>query len=135
MSEKHNKMPAPPAQENPEGARAQRLANLAELKQHFGDPFHVTKFDKKNSAAELQERFKSLVNGEKSDFTASIAGRVMANRNSGMFIDLLDDSGRIQVFHNIKELDEKTKTLLKLIDLGDIIGVVGMVRRTPRGEL
>jgi lysyl-tRNA synthetase class 2 len=135
MSEKHNKIPAPVAQENPEGARAQRLANLAELTQHYGNPFDITRFDKKNSTVELQERFKDLPAGEKSDFTTSIAGRVMANRNNGMFIDMLDDTGRIQVFHNLKEIDEKTKTLLKLVDLGDIIGVVGMVRRTPRGEL
>ncbi|HVY12677.1 MAG TPA: lysine--tRNA ligase [Alphaproteobacteria bacterium] len=123
------------APEDAEGGRAQRLTKLAELKQHFGDPFSLTRFDKQNSAAQLKEKFADLAAGQKSDFHAKIAGRVMAVRNSGMFLDVLDDSGRFQVFHNLKEADEKTLKLLKLLDLGDIVGVEGVVRRTPRGEL
>lgn len=116
-------------------AVAQRAVNLAEITRDYGDPFLVTRFDKQHSAAGLKKQFESLAAGEKTDFTAKIAGRAMAIRNSGMFIDVLDDTGRIQVFHAIKELDEKTARFLKLLDLGDIIGVEGTVRRTPRGEL
>lgn len=59
----------------------------------------------------------------------------MAMRNTGMFIDLMDDSGKIQIFCHKENMDaEKIKTL-KLVDIGDIIGVYGTIRRTPRGEL
>lgn len=116
-------------------AIAQRHVKLAEMTQDYGDPFHITRFVKTHSAAGLKKQFEHLPAGEKTDFKASLAGRAMAIRNSGMFIDLLDDSGRMQVFHPIKELDERTTRLLKLLDLGDIIGVEGVIRRTPRGEL
>jgi lysyl-tRNA synthetase class 2 len=134
MSEKPKQKPEE-APLDAEGAKAQRLAKLAELKEQFGDPFHVTKFDKRDGAAELKEKFKDLAAGEKSDYRASVAGRVMAIRNNGMFLDILDDSGRMQVFHNLKEIDEKKQKHLKLLDLGDIVGVEGLMRRTPRGEL
>lgn len=116
-------------------SEAQRLLKLDELVRDYGDPFQETRFDKKDNAADLKEKFKDLPAGEKSDYTAVIAGRIMSMRNSGMFMDILDDSGRFQVFHNLKEADERTLRLLKLLDLGDIAGVKGVVRRTPRGEL
>lgn len=117
------------------GAIAQRGIKLVELTAEYGDPFHVTRFDKQHSAGELQKKYEQLPAGEKTEVRVKLAGRAMAIRNSGMFIDLMDDSGRIQVFHNLKEADEKTLRLLKLLDLGDIIGVEGLLRRTPRGEL
>ena len=59
----------------------------------------------------------------------------MAIRNSGMFIDLMDTSGKIQIFSHKENMDvDKFKTL-KLIDVGDIMGFYGSIRRTPRGEL
>ncbi len=130
-----NPPPTPAPELSESEARAARLWKLEELTRDFGDPFLQTKFDKQHNAAALKDQFKDLPAGEKSDFTAKIAGRVMAIRNSGMFLDVLDDSGRIQVFHNLKETDEKRLKLLKLLDLGDIIGVTGIIRRTPRGEL
>ena len=114
---------------------AQRNLKLAEITKDYGNPFEITRFDKKNNAADIKKQFENLANGEKTDVTVTIAGRAMAIRNNGMFIDLLDASDRIQVFHNLKEAPEAVLKLLKLLDLGDIIGVEGIVRRTPRGEL
>ena len=65
----------------------------------------------------------------------AVAGRVRANRNSGMFIDLHDESGKIQIFSHKDILPPEQLAIVKLLDLGDIIGVEGIVRRTPRGEL
>ena len=65
----------------------------------------------------------------------TIAGRAMAVRNSGMFIDLKDKSGKIQVFCHKNHLNEEDLELLKCLDVGDIVGVSGYIRRTPRGEL
>ncbi len=52
-----------------------------------------------------------------------------------MFIDLHDNSGKIQVFSHKDHLAPEQLAIVKLLDLGDLIGVEGMVRRTPRGEL
>ena len=65
----------------------------------------------------------------------SVAGRIRAMRNSGMFIDLHDASGKIQIFSHKDYLRADDLPLLKLLDIGDLIGVEGLVRRTPRGEL
>jgi lysyl-tRNA synthetase class 2 len=116
-------------------ALAVRAAKLNELTAEFGDPFREVRFDNRSHAADVQKKFADLPAGEKSGQTIRLAGRVMAIRNSGMFIDLMDDSGRMQVFHSMKEIPEDRARLLKLLDLGDIIGVEGELRRTPRGEL
>ncbi len=52
-----------------------------------------------------------------------------------MFIDLHDASGKIQIFSHKDFLDPDALALLRLFDIGDLIGVEGRVRRTPRGEL
>jgi len=114
---------------------ARRTARLEKLTQLVGDPFHITNFPKNHSAADVKKKFEALAPGEKTDKTVSVAGRVMAIRNGGMFIVILDDSDRLQIFHDIKTIDEKKKEILELVDLGDIIGVTGIVRRTPRGEI
>ena len=65
-----------------------------------------------------------------------VAGRIRAMRNSGMFIDLHDASGKIQIFSHKDLLCARSDLpLLRLLDIGDLIGVEGLVRRTPRGEL
>jgi lysyl-tRNA synthetase, class II len=48
---------------------------------------------------------------------------------------ILDDTNRLQIFHDLKRLPPERAELLELLDLGDIIGVTGVVRRTPRGEI
>src|SRR5207248_10955284 len=58
-----------------------------------------------------------------------------AMRNSGMFIDLHDASGKIQIFCHKDYLPAGQLALLRLLDIGDLIGVEGLIRRTPRGEL
>lgn len=114
---------------------SRRTARLAKLTEGYGDPFHVTKFDKTHGAAAVKVLFAALANGEKSEAVVGVAGRVMAIRNNGMFVDILDDSDRLQVFHDLKAATPERLELLKLLDLGDIIGVTGTVRRTPRGEI
>ena len=93
------------------------------------------KYDKTHSNGELQKKYAHLENGEETVDRVAVAGRVMALRNSGMFIDLQDPSGKIQVFSHKENLSEEQMTALKLVDIGDIIGAEGTIRRTPRGEL
>ena len=114
--------------------RAGRIHKANELREKGINPYPY-KYNKNASAQELQEKYKHLEAGEETQDRYSVAGRVMAIRNSGMFIDLMDDSGKIQIFSHKQNIDPEKIKLLKLVDIGDIMGFTGDIRRTPRGEL
>jgi lysyl-tRNA synthetase, class II len=119
----------------PDAELRRRTARLEKLAQRFGDPFKLTQFGKTHSAKQIKDEHAALPAGEKTTDTVKVAGRIMAIRNSGMFIVILDDTDRLQIFHNLKHLTSERAELLALLDLGDIIGVTGLLRRTPRGEI
>ena len=114
--------------------RNTRIQKLTELADKGINPYPYS-FDKNASAKFLQDKYENLAAGEETQDVYSVAGRVMAMRNSGMFIDLMDDSGKIQIFCHKENLAEEQMKLLKLLDIGDIVGFTGTIRRTPRGEL
>ncbi len=115
--------------------RAARQNNLAALRALGVDPFAPNSFDVTAKAGALQDQYKDLENGTVTEVTVKVAGRIMSYRNDGMFMDLLDDSGKIQVFSDKKTQQPEITEQLKLLDLGDWLGVSGIIRRTPRGEL
>lgn len=114
--------------------RQTRIQKLADLADKGVNPYPYS-FEKTISAKDLQEKYAHLEPGEETEDVYSVAGRVMAIRNTGMFIDLQDDSGKIQIFSHKENVSEEQMKVLKLIDIGDIVGFTGSVRRTPRGEL
>jgi len=114
--------------------RQTRIQKLADLADKGVNPYPYV-FDKDIDAADLQAKYADLPAGEETEDFYSVAGRVMAIRNTGMFIDLMDSSGKIQVFSHKENLSEDQMKILKLLDIGDIVGFYGSVRRTPRGEL
>lgn len=114
--------------------RQTRIQKLADLADKGVNPYPYS-FDKTISAKALQEKYTNLEPGQETEDVYSVAGRVMAIRNTGMFIDLQDDSGKIQIFSHKENVSEEQMKVLKLIDIGDIVGFTGTVRRTPRGEL
>lgn len=65
------------------------------------------------------------------------AGRVVLHRDKGklQFIDIQDWTGRIQLFVGQQQVGEENWALIQCIDLGDIVGVDGQLRRTKLGEL
>lgn len=98
------------------------------------DPYpHV--FGRTHMAEPLQKKYESLESGTETEDKVSVAGRVMAMRNNGMFIDLHDPSGKIQIFCHKDCMSEEERSKLAFIDIGDIVGATGTIRRTPRGEL
>ena len=119
---------------NENNIRNTRIQKLATFAQNGVNPYKYS-FDKDAKANFLQEKYKDLANGEETNDRYAVAGRIMAMRNSGMFIDLMDDSGKIQIFSHKENLDEESLKTLKLLDIGDIVGFYGTIRRTPRGEL
>jgi lysyl-tRNA synthetase, class II len=114
--------------------RVARLEKLAQMKALGINPYPYA-FAQTGEAAALEKRYASLPPDTVTEDRVTVAGRIRAIRNSGMFIDLHDTSGKIQIFSDKKLLDERQMALLRLLDLGDIIGVEGVVRRTKRGEL
>lgn len=121
-------------EENSNIYRQARLAKLENLNQQGYNPYPY-KFLPNAFAGELQEKYKDLETGADTEDRVTVAGRAMAVRNSGMFIDLKDKSGKIQIFCHKNHLPEEDLDRLKSLDVGDIIGISGYIRRTPRGEL
>jgi lysyl-tRNA synthetase, class II len=114
--------------------RAVRLKKLEELRRLGCDPY-PRNFARTAEAKALEERYAALAPGQETQDQVAVAGRVRAMRNNGLFIDLHDASGKIQIFSHKDFLPPEQLALVRLLDLGDIIGVEGVVRRTPRGEL
>ena len=114
--------------------RQSRINKLQRLEEMGYNPYPYT-FKPNAFAKDLQEKYKDLAAGEHTEDTVTVAGRAMAVRNDGMFIDMKDKSGNIQLFCHKCNLDEENLKLLKCLDIGDVVGVTGFIRRTPRGEL
>lgn len=114
--------------------RDSRLAKLRALQEEGYNPYPY-RFQPNAFAADLQEKYKDLEAGVDTEDRVTVAGRAMAVRNSGMFIDLKDKSGKIQAFCHKNHLSEEDQARLKNLDVGDIVGITGYIRRTPRGEL
>ena len=114
--------------------RSVRLGKLETLRGQGIDPY-PTKFERSDEAAALDAQYAELPTGTETTDRVRIGGRIRAMRNSGMFIDLHDASGKIQVFSHKDHLSPENLALVRLLDIGDLIGVEGLVRRTPRGEL
>lgn len=129
MSEQHAK--AAPGPTDPIEARQHKLAAIREAGL---DPYpHV--FPRTDKAGALQDKYAALENGAETQDIVTVAGRIMAMRNNGLFIDLMDASGKIQVFCHKDSMPADQLSKLDFLDIGDIVGATGTVRRTPRGEL
>lgn len=114
--------------------RNTRIQKLNDLVDKGINPYPYT-YDRTMSAKDLHEKYKDLKAGIELYDYYNVAGRIMAIRNSGMFIDLMDSTGKIQIFIHKENVSEEKMAILKLLDIGDIIGASGTIRRTPRGEL
>jgi lysyl-tRNA synthetase class 2 len=114
--------------------RAVRIGKLESLRAQGIDPYPYG-FARTHDAAELERRHAGLPAGGETGERVRVAGRIRAIRNSGMFIDLHDASGKIQIFCHRDNLPPEGMAVVRLLDIGDQIGVEGTVRRTARGEL
>ena len=118
--------------ENP--LRAVRTAKLESLRALGTDPYPYG-FARTHEAGELERHYAGLTAGAQTGERVRVAGRIRAIRNSGMFIDLHDTSGKIQIFCHRDNRPPEGLAVVRLLDIGDLIGVEGLVRRTSRGEL
>lgn len=114
--------------------RAERLRKLEELKAKGINPYPYS-FKRSHTASELQKRYDQLVAGAETEDVVRVCGRILNERNTWMFVDVYDDSGKIQLFCHKENLPEDQLKILRLLDKGDFIGAEGTIRRTKAGEL
>lgn len=131
-----------------------RLEKLAELKANGSNPYEITKFNvnAKNAClkSDYEKQEKEILDtadGDEEKINAGldkikekivfIAGRIMSWRDMGRanFIDVRDESDRIQVYVRMNDIGKEEFKAFKKWDIGDIIGVEGFVFRTKKGEI
>ncbi|XP_057447251.1 lysine--tRNA ligase, chloroplastic/mitochondrial [Lotus japonicus] len=123
-----------------EAIRAIRLKKVEELRSKGLNPYAYG-WDKTHSADQLQDIYKDLGNGEEANSEndhVSVAGRIVARRAFGKlaFLTIRDDSGTIQLYCDKKRLiDDQFEQLKAHVDIGDILGAKGTIKRTEKGEL
>jgi len=115
----------------------QRKAKLAALRAKGIDPFK-NKFSPTETCEAAREKYKR---GEYNDSTeVAVAGRITAHREMGksMFIDVRDQSGRLQIYAQKNHLEETAPgswEIFSHLDLGDFIGARGKLFTTKTGEI
>ena len=116
--------------------RATRLAKRAALFEAGQNPYPEHS-ELEDYVADIEAKYAELADGEDTGDVVKIAGRVVAKRGQGkiMFIVVRDATAEIQLFCRINDMDEAAWNTLKALDLGDILGVTGVVVRTQRGQL
>src|SRR6516225_3436342 len=107
----------------------QRRAKLGALRAKGIDPFK-SKFESKDKCADARTNY---VEGRE----VAVAGRVTAHRDMGksMFIDVRDQTGRLQVYAQKNVLGDQQFDIFRHLDLGDFIGATGTLFKTKTGEI
>lgn len=116
----------------------ERRRSLEHIIQLGFDPY-PHKFNRTHSISQIVQQFGSKT-GEELETErpqTRVAGRVHAINKMGKaaFVRFSDGAGLLQVYIKSNEVDERTWTLFKLLDLGDFIGTEGRLFRTRTGEL
>ena len=108
--------------------RKEKLNKLKEL----GINPYPHNFSPSHKSIEILNGFNNLENK-----IVCIAGRIMALRKMGKasFIHVMDDKGRIQIFIKKDNVGENIYDAFKLMDIGDFIGISGVVFKTKVGEI
>ena len=124
--------PAAETEENLSDILRIRREKLAELRANGKDPFVIRRFDKTHDFKTIRDAFDTL---EGSDVI--VAGRILSRRDMGKanFIDLVDESGKMQVYIKSDDIGADAFAEYRKWDIGDIVGVKGFVFRTRRGEI
>ena len=109
-----------------------RKEKVQKIREMGVEPFAYN-FSKSHSCADIIENYEEL----KESVTVRIAGRIMAIRKMGKasFCHIQDENAKLQIYFQLNKIGEKSYELFRLLDLGDIIGAVGIVTKTRTGEI
>ena len=116
--------------------RAHRLSKRERMIAEGANPYPEHS-DVEDHIADIDAAHADLEPGADTDHVVRIGGRVVAKRGQGKiaFVVVRDATGEIQLFCRINDMSERDWALLGELDLGDIVGVTGVVVRTKRGQL
>ena len=116
-----------------------RREKLKGLQDEGKNPFEITKYDvthlSQDAVKLFEEKEPTLSEGE--EITVRVAGRMMSRRIMGKasFAHILDEGGKVQLYVSKNDLGEQDYASFKKWDIGDIIGVEGVLFRTRTGEV
>ena len=112
--------------------RAKRAALIDAGENPYGHAFDYT-----HHAADIEAKYGELPDGETTEDAVRMCGRIVAKRVQGKvsFFTMRDETGEIQLFCRINVLGDDAYAALKDLDVGDWIGVHGLVMKTRRGQL
>jgi lysyl-tRNA synthetase, class II len=115
---------------------AERRAKLERLREAGIEPYPHG-FPDRTEIAAIRESHEGIEPGEETSERYRIAGRLVARRGHGKasFLDLKDGTGQIQVQARVDELGDQAYEGLLSLDIGDIVGIEGIVFASRRGEL
>ena len=132
MAENNKKEPVQEQEQDLSQILKVRRDKLKTLQEAGKDPFEQTKFVVSHHTQDIKDNFDAMEGQE-----VTVAGRLMSKRGMGKvsFCDMQDKTGRIQLYARRDEMDEAVYSDFKKYDIGDIVGVVGEVFRTQRGEM
>lgn len=115
-----------------------RREKMNALRENGIDPFGK-RFERSHYAKELLEQYSELENEEleSKNLTVTLAGRIMTKRGKGKagFAHIQDITGQIQIYVRMDAVGEEQYNTFTTADLGDIIGVTGVLFKTKTGEL
>ena len=113
---------------------AERRGKLSHIRENCPANGHPNDFNREHYAADIQAEHgeKTKEELEELQVTYAVAGRIMAKR--GPFLVLQDMSGRIQAYAE-KVVQKDIKARWGLLDVGDIIGVKGVLHKSGKGDL
>lgn len=109
-----------------------RYDKLHELQANGKDPFVITKYDVTHHTTDVKENYDELEGKE-----VALAGRMMFKRVMGKasFCNIQDVKGRVQVYVARDDIGEDSYKDFKKYDVGDILGIKGIVFTTKTGEI
>ena len=110
-----------------------RIDKMHKIEEHGWRPFG-RRFEWTHRSGDVKDQFETLAETEAE---VKMAGRVMAIRGHGKtcFMDMQDKTGRMQLYVRKDVLGEEDYSLVKMMDIGDTIGVTGIPFRTHMGEI
>jgi lysyl-tRNA synthetase, class II len=115
---------------------AARRAKIDQLRERGVEPYAFS-FRPTATLAEVVDRYPDLEPGQETGDQVTVAGRIVARRAMGRlhFLVLQEADAQLQLFVPIKAVDEASRDLLDLLDVGDWLGATGEVLATKTGEL
>ncbi len=108
-----------------------KFDKLRKLREAGINPYPYT-YDQTHHAEEIIAKYNSL-EGK----SVKVAGRIRSMRHMGklFFLDLLDETGKIQILVRGDAASGKSIALMDMVDTGDILGISGKVTKSARGEI